>query len=578
VTRVEKRWILRQQPTAQEVANLRSAINASDPLAKLLLQRGIQDFEAAKNYFNPSISSFHHPFLMKGMDKAVERITQAVEAGENILVYGDYDVDGTTSVALVYTFLTNHYDRVSYYIPDRYGEGYGISFQGIDFAQDNDVSLIIALDCGIKAIDQVAYANERGIDFIICDHHLPGAEVPAALAILNPLQSDCPYPYKSLSGCGIGYKLIDALTITWKLEESEPRQFLDLVAIAAGCDIVPITGENRLLCHFGLRLMEQSLRPGLAMLLENGGLYKDGQLKRPLTITDLVFVIGPRINAAGRMEHGQLAVELLTAQTTKKAEEPAARVVENNMERREVDLDMLEEALEMLEGEDPNLKSTMLFAEHWHKGVVGIVASRVQDQYYRPTIILTESNGKVSGSARSVRGFDVHAAIETCADLLENFGGHQAAAGMTLAKENLAAFKERFERAVAEKILPEQLIPSLEIDIELDFDQINARFYDSMNRMAPFGPENMRPVFVTHNVIDTGKSKCVGDGSHLKFLVSQQGNEKIKMGGIGFGLGEHMETMKSGKPFSLVYVLEINEFRGQKNLELMVKDIRFNAA
>lgn len=574
---VEKRWNIRDQPSDQEVAQLRSAINASEPLAKLLLQRNISDFQAAKNYFNPSISSFHHPFLMKDMDIAVQRIVEAMDKQENILVYGDYDVDGTTAVTLVYSFLTTHYDRVSFYIPDRYGEGYGISFQGIDFAQDNDVSLIVALDCGIKAVDQVAYAKERNIDFIICDHHLPGDEIPAACAILNPLQNDCAYPYKSLSGCGIGYKLIEALTITWGLDKTEPRQYLDLVAIASGCDIVPITGENRLLCHFGLKLMEQALRPGLALLLENGGLYKEGALTRTLTITDLVFVIGPRINAAGRMEHGQLAVELLTAETTKSAEGPAARVVQNNTERREVDLEMLEEALEMLEETEDEAKSTVLYAPHWHKGVVGIVASRVQDHYYRPTIILTGSNGKISGSARSVRGFDVHAAIESCADLLESFGGHPAAAGMTLAMDNLDTFKLRFEQAVAERIKPEQLIPSLEIDIELNFNQINQRFFDSMNRMAPFGPENMRPVFVSHNIKDSGKSKCVGDGSHLKFDVVQIGNEKRSFVGIGFGMGDKLAEMKTGRAFSLVYVLEINEFRGRKCLELMVKDLRFNA-
>jgi single-stranded-DNA-specific exonuclease len=573
---LEKRWIIKDQPEPQAIQNLRNAINASEPLAALLLQRGIQDFDAARQLFNPTLSQSHNPFLMKDMQKAVDRITQAINEQQNILIYGDYDVDGTTSVALMFSFLSNHYDRVSYYLPDRYGEGYGISTQGIDFAADNDISLVIALDCGIKAVDKLDYANSKNIDFIICDHHLPGESLPKAAAILNPLQPDCAYPFKHLSGCGIGLKLAQALAKSWSTEETEPLQYLDLVAIAAGCDIVSMTGENRVLSFLGLKLMETAIRPGLELLLEGAGLVKDGILKRPLTITDLVFIIGPRINAAGRMAHGQQAVELLIANTKKEAEIPVQNIVANNTNRREVDLQMLDEAIVMLEGTDKNANSTVLYAEHWHKGVVGIVASRVQDHFYRPTIILTHSSdGKATGSARSVLGFDVHHAIEQCAELLDNFGGHQAAAGMTMPLENLDRFRSRFEEAVSKTILPEQLIPSITIDLALDFDQINMRFYESMNRIAPFGPDNMKPLFVSHHVFDAGNSKRVGTGEHLKLEVFQQGKSKNKIKGIAFGMGHHCDRIKEGEEFSLVYHLELNEFNRFKNLELMVKDLRF---
>lgn len=575
---VEKRWIVKPEPEKQLVLNLQNAINASETLAKLLLQRGVSDFDSARRLFNPQLAHTHPPMLMKDMDKAVKRITEAIENSENILVYGDYDVDGTSSVAMMYSFLQHQSDRVSYYIPDRYDEGYGISFKGVDFAADNDISLIIALDCGIKEAAKIDYATERSIDFIICDHHLPGETIPRALAILNPLQKDCEYPYKYLSGCGIGFKLIQALCTAWKLDPTTAYQYLDLVAIAAASDIVPMTGENRTLTHFGLKLMQEALRPGLKLLLDSGGLIVNDALKRNLTVTDLVFVIGPRINAAGRMAHGQMAVELLSANTTMAAEIPAKAIIQNNVDRREVDLQILDEALSML-NEDPKTperKSNVLFANHWHKGVVGIVASRIQDHYYRPTIVLTESNGKVTGSARSVRDFDVHAAIEKCADLLVNFGGHPAAAGMTMNLENLEAFKGRFEESVSSVIDPEQLIPSLEVDLTLEFDQITKKLFENINRLAPFGPQNMRPTFVSHNVYDTGKSRVVGaDNSHLKLEIYQKGNAQSHKKGIAFGLAKHLEKMQQGLPFSLVYVLEENVFNGYTNLELMVKDIRF---
>lgn len=567
------KWNLKDQPDEIEIQALMNAVNASQTLAVLMHQRGIRDFETARQYFNPEIKQLHNPFSMKGMDKAVNRISKAIENEERILVYGDYDVDGTTAVALVYDFLSKHTELVSYYIPDRYSEGYGISLAGIDFAADNEFSLIVALDCGIKAIDQVNYAQDKGIDFIICDHHLPSSVLPSALAILNPLQPDCEYPYKHLSGCGIGFKLIQALTQSWDADSSVPYMYLDLVAIAAGCDIVPMTGENRVLCHFGLKLLNETRRPGIEFLLENGGRIVDGQLKKQLTITDLVFVIGPRINAAGRMAHGSKAVELLTSNTSKSAEKSADEIVKNNKDRMDVDKQMLEEALAMLDT-NPSKHSTVLYAPHWHKGVVGIVASRIQEHFYRPTIILTESNGKVTGSARSVQGFDVHEAIKACDHLIENFGGHKAAAGLTLHPKNLEDFIERFEIEVKSRIQPDQLIPSLEIDCEIEFATITRKFFDSMNRLAPFGPQNMRPVFVAHNLIDAGGTRRVGDGSHLKLEVKQVGGNKV-MKGIAFGKGDYESSIKSGKPFSAALVIEENVFRGLKSIELMIKDLKF---
>ncbi len=575
---LQKRWNYKPVPEEQAVQDLMRGINASPALSKLLIQRGVHDFESAKAFFNPSLHQIHNSFLMKDMDKAVNRITEAIEKGENILVYGDYDVDGTTAVSLLYGFLIEHYENVSYYIPDRYAEGYGVSMQGIDFAHDNGVSLMVALDCGIKALKQVDYANSKGIDFIICDHHLPGKTLPRAFAILNPLQPECIYPYKSLCGCGIGFKLVQALALTWELDKEEPYKYIDLVAIASAADIVPMTGENRVLTYFGMKMMEKALRPGLAQLLEGAGLAEDGELiKKELTVTDVVFKIGPRINAAGRMKHGSLAVELLTAKTQKQASVPAADVNQNNTDRREVDLQTLEEALVMIQSDSKlqETKSTMLFASHWHKGVIGIAASRIQEHYYRPTIILTESNGKASGSARSVLGFDVHAAIEKCADLLSSYGGHPAAAGMTLELHLIDEFRKRFENAVAETITDEQLVPSIEVDLEVDLDQLTMNFFTQIQRMAPFGPSNMAPVFVTHNLKDSGRSKCVGDGSHLKLEVMQGDQSQTFFSGIGFGLGSLEKEVQSGRRFSLAYTLEKNEYRGNVSLQLMVKDLRF---
>lgn len=576
----EKRWNLKSQPPKSAVDHLKNAINASDALAVLFAQRGLTDFNKVKAFLNPQVRDLHSPFMMKDMEVAVHRITDAISRGEQILVYGDYDVDGTSAVALLYGFLEEHYEQVSFYIPDRYKEGYGVSFDGIDFAEDNGVTLMVALDCGVKAVEKVAYAKEKGIDFIICDHHLPGQELPNAVAILNPLQADCDYPYKSLCGCGIGFKLIQALCETWDIDRSIPFKQVDLVAIATGADIVPMTGENRILVHLGMRAMERALRPGIAEILEHSGLSNNGAFaKKEMTVSDLVFKIGPRINAAGRMKHGGLAVELLTARTTEQAKAKASEVDQHNSDRREVDGQLLEEALQMIDQDKEFMtgKSTMLYAEHWHKGVIGIAASRLQDQYYRPTIVLTKSNDKLAGSARSVKGFDIHAAIEECADLLENFGGHPAAAGMTLLPEQLDAFKLRFEEVVSERITDELLIPCLDIDLELSFHQITDKFLIQMNRLAPFGPENMRPVFSTHKVRATANTRRVGeDRSHLKLEVTQDGVPGKKIGGIAFGMGEILEQIEQAEYFSIAYTLEWNEFRGKRSVQMLVRDIKFD--
>lgn len=576
---LKKRWKLSPQPSETEVKSLKLAINASEPLAKLLLQRDIRDFESARRFFNPKTDQLYPPFLMKNMEKAVERITKAIESGENILIYGDYDVDGTTAVSLLYSFLATQHEQVSYYIPDRYGEGYGISMKGIDYASDNDFSLVIALDLGIKAVDQMAHANKLGVDFIICDHHLPGEELPAAFAILNPLQEGCEYPNKVLSGCGIGFKLVQALLKTWDLDPAMAFHYLDLVAVSTACDIVPMVGENRVLTYFGLRQMEQSLRPGLKLIMENGGLLRDGAPKRGLHTSDLVFVIGPRINAAGRMDSGSIAVDLLTAENEEQATLASEKIIKCNSDRKEIDLKTLDEALDMVR-DNPLLadaKSTILFGEHWHKGVIGIVASRMQDHYYRPTIMLTEADGKVSGSARSVKGYDVHGAVEQCSDLLLNYGGHKSAAGMTLEIDKVEAFQKRFEEVVAGEIDEELLVPFLEVNVEINFSQLSDKFFSQLERIEPYGPQNLRPMFMTRNCLNAGGTRKVGDGTHLKMDVFQESNPKRSMKGIAFGFGDYYDRIYDGEMFDLAYSLEINEFNGRKTLEMTVRDIRFSA-
>ena len=568
-TATSKRWRLKPEPAADQVRALTSD-RCPPELARLLAQRGIGTPAEANTFFRPQLTQLHDPFLMKDMDRAVERIERALGDGERIMVYGDYDVDGTTSVALAYGFLSRFTGNLCHYVPDRYAEGYGISTLGIDRASEDGVSLIIALDCGIKSVDKVAYAAEKGIDFIICDHHLPGAEIPAAVAVLDPKRPDCSYPFKELSGCGIGFKLMQALAQHNGIAFNELEPLLDLVVISTACDIVPVDGENRVLSHFGLkRLNKGPVRPGVAAML---GMTN---IKRELTITDLVFVLGPRINAAGRIEHGQQAVELLLSHDQAQAEQIGLRIDKNNSHRQDLDKEITRQALGMFEEEGPlrDAWSTVVFNKDWHKGVVGIVASRLIETHYRPTVVLTESNGKASGSARSVKGFDVHEAISACADLLDQFGGHMYAAGLSMPVENVDAFRDRFEAFVRERMPESMRIPEEEIDLEIGLDLINDRLVRDVQHMAPFGPRNMRPVFLSRGVVDSGSARIVGE-DHLKLCVHPPEDPRKRFDAIAFRQGRHFDLVKSGEPFSILYVLEENIWQGRHTLQLNIKDIK----
>ncbi len=561
------RWTLLPKPEQDAVRDLSNAIRVSPLIASLLLQRGIRTYEDALRFFRPELSHLHDPFLMKDMDRAVSRIEKALREGQNILVYGDYDVDGTTAVALVSSYLLERYPNVATYIPDRYSEGYGVSFAGIDFAHDNDVDLIIALDCGIKAIDKVAYAKEKGIDFIICDHHRPGDQLPEAVAVLDPKRSDCTYPYDELCGCGIGFKLIQAM------EEKAGRpvegilHYLDLLATAIAADIVPITGENRVLTFYGLKVINQKRRPGIRAILNT-------VKKSELNVTDVVFIIAPRINAAGRMEHGRYAVALLTETDHAKAEEMAGAIERFNTERRTLDQEITEEALvQIRENKEENRCTSVVFKESWHKGVIGIVASRLTETYYRPTLVFTRSGDKLAASARSVRGFDLYDALEACKDHLEQFGGHKYAAGLTLTEDQYEDFKARFEEVVSSTISPEMLRPEIRIDAEIGLEEITPKFMRILKQFEPFGPGNMKPVFLTHHLRDSGYAKGVGeDEKHLKLAVQQGRSNPVQA--IGFGLGDKLPLVKDGGRFSAVYSLEENHWNGQVSLQLKVRDIR----
>ena len=561
------RWDFLPSPSEEAVTSLSEAINISPLLAGILVQRGVQTFDQAKTYFRPELTDLHDPFLMKGLAEAVNRISDAIQNEEKILVYGDYDVDGSTSVALFYGFFRNYTPHLDYYIPDRYTEGYGVSEQGIEYAKEQGISVIVTIDCGIKAIGKIAKAKAYGIDVIICDHHRPGNELPPALAILDPKQENCNYPYDELCGCGVAFKLIQGFCQQNGIDESEAFAFLDLVAVATCSDIVPITGENRVLVSAGLKQLNTNPRPGLKALVELAGFKND------LTVTNVVFGIGPRINAAGRIDHAHGAVKLLLAENTETAYGFGVKVNEKNNLRRDFDSSITQEALRMIEADEDLLeaKSTVLFKNDWHKGVIGIVASRCIENHYRPTIILTESNGKATGSARSVHGFDVYEAITSCADLLEQFGGHTYAAGLTMKIENVTAFQKKFEEIVAASITEEQLIPKISVDQIITFDQITPKFFAILSQMGPFGPQNMQPVFVTENVVDNGKSRIVKK-DHLKIGVKQNG---VEMYGIGFCLAHHYEKIRTGVPFHICYNLEENHFNGKTTLQLMVKDIRF---
>jgi len=561
------RWTLKPIPDKEKVDQLSKKLNVDNSTASLLVQRGIETFDAAKNFFRPSLNDLHDPFLMKDMDKAVVRIEQAIVNQENILVYGDYDVDGTTSVALLSTYLLSHYPNVATYIPDRYGEGYGISFKGIDFAEDNGFSLIIALDCGIKAIDKVDYALEKGIEFIICDHHRPGKEIPKAIAVLDPKREDCEYPYKELCGCGVGFKLVQALASKKGETIEDLILYLDLVATAIGADIVPITGENRILAYHGLQVINNNPRPGFKAILQ--------QVKKEiLTITDVVFIIAPRINAAGRMKHGNHAVTLLCETDQNLAAEYAIDIDQFNTDRRETDKRITKEALAQIEEQrEQKGFTTVVYHETWHKGVVGIVASRLIETYYRPTLVFTKSGDVLAASARSVKGFDVYNALESCSEYIEQFGGHKYAAGLTLLEENYEAFKAQFEIVVSETIDPKLLIPEVSIDTYLDLKDITPKFYRILSQFAPFGPGNMTPVFMADDLQDTGYGKCVGEEkTHLRVTVTQHGYGKLT--GIGFGLGDKKELISEKKLFKAAYTLDENHWNGNVSLQMKLKDIK----
>ncbi len=561
------RWTLKPRADNQKLKALQEALKVDETVASLLLQRGIETYDDAKTFFRPSFADLHDPFLMKDMDKAVERIELALSKKENILVYGDYDVDGTTSVALMSSYLKTKQDNVSTYIPDRYDEGYGISYKGIDYAWDNDFSLIIALDCGVKAIDKIAYAKEKGIDFIICDHHRPSEKLPNAIAVLDPKREDCEYPYKELCGCGVGFKLIQALALKEGKSVEDLTEYLDLVATAIGADIVPITGENRALAYFGLQVINNSPRTGFKAILK--------QVKKDeLTITDVVFIIAPRINAAGRMKHGNHAVTLLTETDINFAAECAADIEQFNTDRREADKSITEQALNQIEdNKEQEGFTTVVYDESWHKGVIGIVASRLTETYYRPTLVFTKSGNKLAASARSVKGFDVYNALEACSEHIEQFGGHKYAAGLTLKEENYPAFKAKFESVVKQTIDPQLLVPEIKIDKAINLDKVNDKLMRIIRQFAPFGPGNMTPVFMSDNLQDSGYSKRVGeDKSHLRITVTQNGVDNIT--GIGFGMGDKYHLIENKQLFKAAYTIDENVWNGTTSIQLKLKDIK----
>tara|TARA_B110000503_G_scaffold135319_1_gene215678 strand:- start:176 stop:1873 length:1698 start_codon:yes stop_codon:yes gene_type:complete len=561
------RWNLKSKPEKQKVQQLQKELQVDEVIAALLVQRGINTFEQAKTFFRPSLNDLHDPYLMKDMDKAVVRIEKAINNKENILVFGDYDVDGTTAVSLVSSFLKTFYPNVDTYIPDRYDEGYGISFKGIDYAHDNQIALIIALDCGIKSIEHIDYANNKGIDFIICDHHRPGEILPNAVAVLDPKRDDCSYPYDELCGCGVGFKLIQALGKNRNQTIQDLLPYLDLVATAIAADIVPITGENRVLAKFGLEVINSNPRPGIQALIQN-------IKKNTLTITDVVFIVAPRINAAGRIKHGNYAVQLLTEFNLVQATDFALEIEEFNTDRRGLDQKITKEALLQIEENHEQIGfSTVVYQEDWHKGVIGIVASRLIEKYYRPTIVFTKSGNKLAASARSVKDFDVYNALESCAQHLEQFGGHMYAAGMTLKEENYQNFKKAFEKTVQESIDPDLLIPEISIDAVIDFSDINPKFVRILSQFEPFGPLNMQPLFLTQNITDTGHGKSMGkDAEHIRLFLKHKSSEGI--GAIGFGLGNKLNLTQNLKPFQSVYSIDENEWNGNVSLQLRLRDLR----
>ncbi len=560
------RWNSKSKPNPEKVKAIQNTLQVDEIIAKLLVQRGVETFEQAKTFFRPTLADLHNPYLMKDMDKAVLRIEKAINNNENILVFGDYDVDGTTAVSLVSSYLRSLYPNVATYIPDRYAEGYGISYIGIDYADDNDISLIIALDCGIKSMDHVNYAKAKNIDFIICDHHRPGAVLPDAVAVLDPKRNDCSYPYDELCGCGIGFKLIQALAENKNQTIDDLVEYLDLVATAIAADIVPITGENRVLAKFGLEVINSNPRPGIKALVQN-------VKKKVLTITDVVFIVAPRINAAGRIKHGNEAVALLTEYDLDQAEQFASEIEQHNSDRKELDKQITKEALlQIEENNEQNRFSTVVYQENWHKGVIGIVASRLVENYYRPTIVFTKSGKKLAASARSVKDFDVYNALEACAEHLEQFGGHMYAAGMTLLEGNYENFKNAFEKVVQETIHPDLLTPEISYDAEIELSEINPKLMRLLKQFEPFGPGNMTPLFLAKNLIDSGYAKTLGsDNEHLKAFVKQGNSESF--GAIGFGLGNKLDLVVNKNKFEAIFSLEENEWKDTVTLQLQLRDI-----
>lgn len=563
------RWTIKPKPDPEITLRLAGELNVSQLVAGLLVQRGIRTFDEAKSFFRPTLEELHDPYLMKDMDKAVGRIERAMTNGENILVFGDYDVDGTTAVSLMSTYLLSIYDHVTTYIPDRYDEGYGVSYKGIDYADDNGITLIIALDCGVKSVDHVAYAQERGIDFIICDHHRPGNVLPEAVAVLDPKREDCTYPYDELCGCGVGFKLIQALGANRGQGILDLYPYLDLVATAIAADIVPITGENRILAYHGLKVLNSQPRPGIRALLQQNK-------KTKVDISDVVFIVAPRINAAGRIRHGQHAVDLLCETDFGRALEFAAEIERFNADRKDLDKTITAQALQQIEENGEHGRyTTVVFREDWHKGVIGIVASRLIETYYRPTLVFTKSGEKYAASARSVAGFDVYNALECCAGHLEQFGGHRYAAGMTIRPENYQAFKDAFERTVRDTIPEELREPEIVVDAEADLSDFDEKTRRILKLFEPFGPQNRTPVFLSRGLTDTGHAKRLGaNNEHLRLFVRQGESEGIAA--IGFGMGEKKELVEDRRPFAAVYCLEDNEWNGTVTPQMRIKDIRSN--
>jgi len=563
-----KQWVYKHKPLPGDLNAFTQSINLNPYISALLVQRGIADLEQAKSFFRPTLAQLHDPFAMRDMHRAVARIHEAILREEKILVFGDYDVDGTTSVALVYSYLSRFYPHCAYYIPDRTAEGYGVSEAGIIWAEQNQVKLVVALDLGIKSSAMVTLASQKGIDFIICDHHLPGAELPPAVAVLDPKRDDCAYPFTELSGCGIGFKLIQAYARRYRKEE-EVFDFLDLVAVSIASDIVPINGENRVLAALGLEKINHRPLPGLKALTSIAG------VQGSLDIGSIVFSLGPRINAAGRLAHAHGAVELLIAKTEDEALALAQKLNLTNLERREVDISITEEAVAQIET-DPFLRqahSTVIFKENWHKGVIGIVAARCVEKYYRPTVVLTQSNGKITGSARSVKGFDLYEALQACSDLLVQYGGHKYAAGLTMLPENLPAFRHRFEAVVTERLTAEMLQPTLDVDLIIPFDAVTPGFIRLLKQFAPFGPENQRPVFESRNVFIQNALATMKD-RHVRFLAGQHANQNVFQA-IGFDMPECFAPLREGKPFRMAYTIEENTFQGETSVQLRIKDIQF---